>query len=182
MSSSVARDIDYTGQIAYDLSRFDRRKRVRDTLQQEPVAVPRAIATPESRAKAAASAKVKSKSKISLVTVMSFIIAAVLMFCIVLNYMRLNELTIEISSLKSELSELKSQAAVLRVRNEQNLNVKELEELALSLGMTRPSRDQITYIDLSKQDRGIVHMEVEEGSDFLNGLKTFFLTATNFFK
>ena len=63
MSSSVARDIDYTGQIAYDLSRFDRRKRVRDTLQQEPVAVPRAIATPESRAKAAASAKVKSKSR-----------------------------------------------------------------------------------------------------------------------
>ena len=67
---------------------------------------------------------------------MSFIIAAVLMFCIVLNDTRLNELTIEISSLKSELSELKSQAAVLKVRNEQNLNVKELEELALSLGMT----------------------------------------------
>lgn len=181
MPSSVARDIDYSGQIAYDLSRFDKRKRVRDALEQEPVAVPRAIALPESRAKSAAGAQAKSLSSISHMAILSFVIAAILMFCIVLNYMRLNELSIEISSLQSEISELKSEAAVLKVRNEQNLNVKQLEELALGMGMARPSKDQITYIDLSKQDRGIVHMETKGDDEFFSGLKTFYLAAINFF-
>ncbi len=182
MSSSAARNLDYTGQIAYDLSRFDRRKRVRDALAQEPVAVPRTIASPESRSKAVPRTQVKSRSRISFVTIMAFIIAAVLMFCIVLNYVHLYEHAIEISALQQELAELKKEAAALKVRNEQNLNVKRLEELALDMGMTRPARDQITYIDLSKQDRGIVHMEAESDGDFLSGLKTFFLMATNFFR
>ena len=182
MSSSAVRDIDYTGQIAYDLSRFDKRKRVRDALEQEPIAIPRAIASQQGNTKAAVRTQAESKTTISLSTVLCFVIAAVLMFCIVLNYMRLNELTIEISSLQSEISELKSEAAILKVRNEQSLNVKQLEELALKMGMTRPSKDQITYIDLSKSDRGIVHMEAEVDSDFLSGIKTFYLAATNFFR
>jgi cell division protein FtsL len=114
--------------------------------------------------------------------VLGFIIAAVLMFCIVLNYMRLNELTIEVHSLQTELMELKNQAAVLKVKNEQTLNSRRIEELAQEMGMVRPTKDQISYIDLSHHDHGVVYLAPEKGSDFLNGIKTFFFAAIDFFK
>jgi negative regulator of sigma E activity len=182
MSSSAARKLEYGGNIAYDLSRFDRRKRVRDALENEPVAVPRPIAKPGERAKAAVKAEVRARPAVSAVTVLGFAIAAVLMFCIVLNYMRLNELTIEVSSLQTELMELKSQAATLKVKNEQTLNSKRLEQMAEEMGMMRPTREQICYIDLSHQDRGVVYIAPEEESDFLRGIKTLFFAAIDFFQ
>lgn len=181
MSSSAVRKLEYSGNIAYDLSRFDRRKRVRDALENEPVAVPRPIARPGERAKAAAGAEVKARPAVSAVTVLGFVIAVFLMFCIVLNYMRLNELTIEIYSMQTELMELKKQAATLKVKNEQALNSKRLQQLAEEMGMVRPTKEQISYIDLSNHDRGVVYMAQENDSDFLSGIKTLFFAAIDFF-
>jgi len=180
MSTSAARNIDYSGSIAYDLSRFDKRKRVRDALELEPVAVPRPIAKPHERAKT--EAKAKARPVVSATTIIGFIMVAVLMFCVVLNYMRVYELSLEISSLQTEYNELRSQTAVLKVQSEKKLNDNRIAELAEEMGMTRPGKEQIIYIDMSQPDKGIVLAAPEAKTDFLNGIKTFIFAAIDFFK
>jgi len=180
MSASAARNIEYSGSVAYDLSRFDRRKRVRDALELEPVAIPRPIAKPHERVKA--EAKAKARPAVSATTVIAFLMVAVLMFCVVLNYMRVYELSLEISNLQAEYNKLKSEAAVLKVQSEKKMNDIRIAELAAEMGMTRPARDQIIYVDMSQPDKGIVLAESEVKNDFLNGLKTLFLAAIDFFK
>lgn len=180
MSTSAARNIDYNGSIAYDLSRFDKRKRVRDALEKEPVAVPRPIAKPGERTASAAIAK--ARPAVAASTVIGFLLVAVLMFLVVLNYMRLNELSIGIASMQSEYEDLKSEAAVLTVENEQMLNVRKIEEQAVGMGMGRPADDQMVYIDMSQPDRGVILTETNEGSDFLEGIRTFFFAAVDFFR
>jgi cell division protein FtsL len=181
MPSTAARKIDYTGNIAYDLSRFDRRRRVREALEREPVAYPRPIARPRERAKAAKRTAAKPHT-VSAATVVGFLIVAVLMCCIVLNYMRVNELSIELSQLQTEYNRLRTEAAMLRVEHEKKFNDKRIGELAAEMGMSRPSKDQIIYVDMSQPDKGIVLVESKSKSDFLNGIKTFFFAAIDFFR
>jgi hypothetical protein len=180
MPSNAARNIEYNGSIAYDLSRFDKRKRVRDALELEPIAVPRPIAKPSERVRTAA--KAKARPVVSASTIVGFIMTAVLMFCVVLNYMRLNEITIQVSTLQTQLNDLEGQAAVLKVQTEKKLNIQSIEERAGEMGMRHPSSDQIVYIDMSQPDRGVVVSEQEKKTDFLNGIRTFFFAAIDFFK
>ena len=180
MQSGAVKNLEYSGSISYDLSRFDKRKRVRDALEQEPVVVTRPIAKPLERAQAAA--KAKSRSVVSASTILGVLTVAVLMFCVVLNYMRLNEVTIQVSNLKTELKELQSDAAVLQVKGEQNLSAARIEEAASQMGMIRPGKDQIVYIDMSQPDKGVILADTAGKNDFLNGIKTFFFAAVDFIK
>lgn len=180
MATGAARKIDYDGSIAYDLSRFDKRRRVRDALELEPVAVPRPIAKPGERINTAV--KTKAQPVVSASTIIGFIMIGVLMFCLVLNYMRLNELNIKVASLQKDYTELKGRAAILRVENEKKYSKIRIEDLAQNLGMTRPTNDQIVYINMSQPDTGVILSGPQRKTDFLNGIKTFFFAAVDFFK
>lgn len=180
MQSSAMNKIEYSDTVAYDLSRFDKRKRVREALEQEPVADARPIARPYERAQAAA--KTAIHTGIPALTIVSLIAVAFLMFTVVLNYMNLYEVTMQISEKSAEYAALKSEEAILQVQSEQQLNVRRMEELASELGMSRPSNDQIIYLDLSAPDRGVILAENGNGTDFLSGIESIFVAAVDFFR
>ncbi len=180
MQSSAAKRLDYSGSIAYDLSRFDKRKRVREALEREPVVAPRAIARPQERAKA--EAVTRTRKGVSLATVLGCMVVAVLMFFIVLNYMRLYEISMQVSSVKSQYATLKNDAAVLQVKAEKQMSVRRIEELASEIGMSSPENSQIVYINMSQPDRGQVILESGRNSDFLTGLQAVVFTVVDFLK
>lgn len=180
MQSGVARKMDYNGNIAYDLSRFDKRRRVREALEREPVAVPRPIARPREREMA--EVKAKTRTGVSALTVLGAMVIALLMFFVVLNYMRLYEISMQVSAAKSEYTVLKSEAAVLQVKAEKQMSVRKIEEAALAMGMAYPEGDQLVYLNMSHPDRGEILIQSGGRSDFIRGIQSLLFAAIDFVK
>lgn len=166
--------------VAYDLARFDNRRRVQEALAAEPVARaadPARVAMPKSAVKA----KAKAKSRISLFAMVSYVALFTLFLFIVMNYMRLNEITIETSRLQSELARLENEEARLKIEYERKTNLREVDARASELGLYSPGADQIVYIDISRPDRAEIY-----GSDkpegFIDGVRTLFVAVADFFE
>ncbi len=167
----------YEGNVAYDLSRFDRRRRVREALESEEI-------TPElpvkPKTKAAAKAEARPRMRVSAFAVLSYVVLFVLMLGIVMNYMILNEVTIDTARLENESAELKSEAAKLRVEYERAMNLSDLAEKAEEIGMYSPGSDQVDYIDISRSDEVTVYSE-KGGDGFFAGLENLLLGIGDYF-
>ncbi|MDL2288630.1 hypothetical protein LJC32_04540 [Oscillospiraceae bacterium OttesenSCG-928-F05] len=186
--SSAVKNYDNIG---YDLSRFDRRRRVRDALANEPVARPRPIPSLEEQATARKEAKTRAKAaaaakaqpvRISPFAVLSYLAVTVLLVWIVFSYMSLNELSVETANLKRELTALQEEAVTLSVQYDQRMDLRAVEVRAAQLGMVRPASDQVIYMDLSQPDYAIMRSESTDGaSDFLGGLRGIAAAVVSFF-
>ncbi|MDR3206908.1 MAG: cell division protein FtsL [Oscillospiraceae bacterium] len=143
-------------QVAYDLSRFDNRARVREAVAAESVpvqALPVRAPRPGTRT--------QPVGRLSLWTVLAFMTAMALMFFIVYSYMRLTELSTEAKGLSSQIAALKKEEAILVLQKNSMIDLKEVERIATDeLGMVKPNRAQVIYIDLSGRD----HAEVLVGA------------------
>ena len=87
-------------------------------------------------------------------------------------------------ALEAKLSELEEHQAKLRIAYESSFNLAEIEEYAItSLGMQKPTADQITYIDTSAPDKAVVIADgsgdgfVDRTADFLSGIGAYFGSA-----
>jgi len=180
---STAKKLNYQDSVAYDLSRFDKRKRVREALENQPVAVPaiRPRGTTAAKAKSEAAAAAKTRG-LSVFSVVSYIAVFALFMLIVMNYMKINELSVEQSALSRELAALKSEAAQLEIKYEQKINMYNIEERAAELGLSKPTQDQIQYIDIAGQDYAVVYNEDTGTSGFIAGIKSIFMSVLNFFE
>ncbi len=167
---------NYSESVAYDLSRFDRRRRVRETLEQEKVVTPE---LPASKARANAQAVARPRIRISAFAVISYVVLVALVLCIVMNYMILNEITIDTARLETELSSLESDAAKLQVEYERAMNVGDLATKAGEIGLYAPGADQIGYIDISRSDS--VKVYAREETDFFSGLESVLLKIGAYF-
>lgn len=180
MQSGAATKIESGGSIAYDLSRFDKRKRVREQLEREPVISLRPIAKVNERAKAEQAAR--SRAVVSPFALVGFVVVAFLMLLLVNNYMVLYKGTMELSGMKSTYEKLIKDEAVLSVQVEQRLNLKMIGEKASELGMNLPQSEAVIYLDLSTPDYGVVVQDQNAGAGLIADIKSVLQAGVNFFK
>lgn len=167
----------YNESVAYDLSRFDPRRRVQEALANEKVITPELPA--RGRTKTKAEAETKTRIRVSAFAVVSYVVLFALVLTIVMNYMLLNEITVETASMERELEALESDAAKLEVEYERAMNVGDLAAKAAEAGMYAPGADQIGYIDISRSDE--VKVYGAEDSGFFAGLEKVLLKVGDYF-
>mgnify|MGYP000432290392 CR=1 FL=1 len=84
---------------------------------------------------------------------------ACLLVLVVFGYVQLFEATSEVSKLENQLSALQSQQKQLQSRYEARIDLDAIETAAGDLGLTKPSQEQIVYLDLSGADRAEIYQE-----------------------
>ncbi|MDR2671271.1 MAG: cell division protein FtsL [Oscillospiraceae bacterium] len=135
--------------VAQDLSRFDNRRRVREAVAQDILE--------QSAVRTRAQSRVKEKVHVSGWMLLGFATFAASMFIVVHSHVRLAELSAETGALQREISSLKQEGSLLQKLGDGKVNLAEIERIATEeLGMTKPTRDQVIYIDLSDGDRAVV--------------------------
>ena len=135
-------------QVASDLSRFDSRPRVREALANDGTPL-RVLPAPKTRT--AAPARVSARGAMVFVCVMA------LMFFIVYAYMQMAEMDRMSREILNDISELQKEEAQLRKQKAGLIDLKEIERVAVEeLGMVKPGKNQVIYIDLSGEDNAEV--------------------------
>lgn len=144
--SAVSERLQQT--VAPDLARFDKRKTVRRAYEQEQA----------QRAQAAARKAPSRAAKISVspFSVAAFLMAFALLFYIVFSYMNLSVINSTNEAMRKELTKLRNENTQLLKEYENKIMLSDVAARAEALGMVKPERAQITYLDLSGQDEAIV--------------------------
>lgn len=148
-------------QVGYDLSRFDNRAKVRNAVaaQQEQERL-KEQAQPQTRKRAVQNTAPRVPARL----VLGFVAAMVFMFMIVFSYMQLAELGAASGALSKEISALKKETSLLSMKKDSMIDMKEIERIATEeLGMVKPSKGQIIYINLSGEDHAVVSGQPESG-------------------
>ena len=167
--------------MAYDLSRFDNRRRVREALENEPAIDRHGQARARTKTAAKAVARPR-KARLTAFAVLSYAAIFVLLLMIVMNYMRLNEISVTVSQRSNELAELQNETALLKVEYEQKQNVTDIKTRAAELGLYAPTSAQISYIDLSKPDYAVIYEDEQASTSFIAGLYKIAAVIGSFFE
>ena len=109
-------------------------------------------------------ARLKKRVAFGLVT--AFVVA----FGLASRFAVLTDINAEVNTLDKELSLIQGQNKQTELAIEQSYDLKKVEEIAITeLGMTRPSKAQITYISMNSADYAEV-IKAEESSVWLSRL------------
>jgi len=99
----------------------------------------------------------KTKQSVAPTAVIGMLIAGVLLVTMIMAKAQLMTISMESASLTSQLAAANTQQAKLQVTYETAFNFSEIEEYATkTLGMQKPSADQIIYLDTAATDRAFV--------------------------
>lgn len=103
-------------------------------------------------------ANVREAGQVAPFAVVGFLAVAVFAILLVLSYAQLTVANAQMVKLRNELGNLQAENAVLAAQYEQVFDMARLQE-TVGDTMTRPSSDQIVYIDLSEPDTVTVYGE-----------------------
>ena len=127
---------------------------------------------------------VHTRQGIAPFSIAGILVAAFLFVTGITAQVQLFTISGESVALEAKLSELEEHQAKLRIAYESSFNLAEIEEYAItSLGMQKPTADQITYIDTSAPDKAVVIADgsgdgfVDRTADFLSGIGAYFGSA-----
>lgn len=106
--------------------------------------------------------KVREAGQVAPFAVVGFLAVAMFAAMLLLSYVQYTVLTGEMASLNRELSNLQAESATLSAQYEK---VFDMETIQQTVGdtMTRPSSDQVVYVDLSEEDSVTVFGHEESG-------------------
>jgi cell division protein FtsL len=101
--------------------------------------------------------KVKSKTKVKKISKLKMILSVLICFSIafgiMLRYVAITEANNKVSSYKRQLSQLQRANEQMQVELDRSIDLKKVEEIAKSkLGMRRPEKYQMVYVELKKND------------------------------
>ncbi len=151
---SVAAQRVTHGNVAYDLSRFDNRRRVRDLVEAEEMT--------KRRVRERQRAKAVARPRVSVWAVLGFVVGMVLMFMIVFAQMNLAEMGVRSKALSSEISRLDKEYLELASQWKEQVKLADIRRIAIEeLGMVEPVEDQILYINLSGKDHAVA-VEIQD--------------------
>ncbi len=103
---------------------------------------------------------------------LSFLVVFSTMVSIVYSQVRLTELTEDINQASQDLSEAKSREIQLSMEASEKMNGTEVEEyVKKQLGMSKITEGQVTYLNVTQEDKGTVVEDVE-GASWLDQLLT----------
>jgi len=147
--------------VAYDYSRFDNRKRVRDANEIKEY-------VPKKETRPAPKTNMFGKA-------VAFIAVMLVMSAIIMNYVKLTELSDQAYKLQQQYNALREEEAVLIAQKEQKFTLENVEKYAVqNLGMVKLDQSQITYVELTNPDKVEIADEEEQTSTFMRGfLKAF---------
>lgn len=140
----------YQTSVAHDLSRFDNRMRVRTAVAEEQL-----------QTQAVTQVLEREREKVALpISAWSIVcfMAVVAVICLILySYVQAHELSVQAATLQREIDALSEEEGRLHVTYNQKINLDEVERIAVEeLGMAKPSREQIVYVDNTGTDTGTV--------------------------
>lgn len=147
------------GSAAYDLTKLGGYALPEEQTYTEPAPQPRERkrAREYAETRAQAIARAKAAQSISLVSVAGFAAAAVLLVFVLLSYVKLTEISYEVSQLNSVITELDSEQKKLDVEYELAFNKNEIEEYAVHvLGMSKMTEADTTVFSLQREDQAEV--------------------------
>lgn len=98
--------------------------------------------------------KVKSKAKPGLWRIATFVLAFAAAFVIVNGYVSINEANNEIAKLRNEYNDVLATNQSIQVKIDKTIDLNQLQSVAgEKLGMVRPERYQMFYVDLDMGDK-----------------------------
>lgn len=131
-----------------------------EIVKDEPIYVPARKRIEET---VAANTKALTKQSISPLVLAGFVVAIMLLVIGLIARIEFTTISAEAADLQAQVNELTEENSRLTIRYESALNLAEVEDYAVNtLGMQRPSTDQIIYVNGSSQDRAEV---VNPGSE-----------------
>ncbi len=164
----------YTGKesVAYDLSRFDNRKRVKEADKLREVEQPKVL---------------PKKNIITVPAVLAVLAAAALCFVMIHNYMVMTQMTAENQKLSNQLAEYRDEEVLLRAKQEGIYDLSEIEDYAQNnLGMVKFEKTQIEYIEMEKPDKSegtyITKGASGDSESLLDTIKSGILSIVEYFR
>ena len=99
----------------------------------------------------------KNSQSVSIAAVAGFAVVALLIVMVLLSYVRLAEISADVTRLKSSITALESTQTKLSVEYEQVFNLNEIKEYATgTLGMTKLNDSNTLVFTIERQDRAQV--------------------------
>ena len=112
--------------------------------------------------------QVREAGQVAPFAVVGFLAVAVFAAMLLLSYVQYTVLNGEMASLNSELSTLQAENATLSAQYEKVFDMETIQQ-AVGDTMSRPSNDQVVYVDLSEEDTVVVFGQ-EANNGFLDAL------------
>jgi len=147
------------GSVAYDLTKLGGYALPEEQTYTEPA--PRQQEKKRVReyaeTRAQALARAKAAQSVSLLSVAGFAVAAALFVFVLLSYVKLTEISTEVSKLNSVIAELDNEQKKLDVEYELAFNKNEIEDYAVHvLGMSKMTEADTTVYSLQREDQAEV--------------------------
>lgn len=114
---------------------------------------------PEERPVPRKQQRVKARTALAPFTLFGMLAVACMLVLVVFGYVRLFEATSRVSELQSQLQELQSQQTMLRSKYEARIDLDSIEASAKELGLSKPTQEQVIYVNLSGTDRAELYQE-----------------------
>ena len=114
---------------------------------------------PEERPLPQKQRRVKARTALAPFTLVGVLAVACLLVLVVFGYVQLFEATTEVSNLENQLAALQAQQTQLQSRYEARIDLDSIETAAKDLGLSKPTQDQIIYVDLAGTDRVEIYQE-----------------------
>ena len=114
--------------------------------------------------------QVREAGQVAPFAVVGFLAVAVFAALLLLSYVQYTVLNGEMVSLRSQLNTLQTENATLSARYEKVFDMATIQA-AVGDTMTRPTNDQVVYIDLSEPDTVVVFGEEDTESGILGAFK-----------
>lgn len=125
----------------------------------------------------------RPKQSVSLLSILGFACAAVLLIFTLMAKINLTVVTDEAAALEKQLNALELEQNRLLIKYESVFNRTEIEEYAVgSLGMQRPRQEQIVYINSSAPDKAVVLEEESSSKGILDSISDVLGLIGEYFK
>lgn len=137
----------YNDSLAYDFEMFMPKTAANPSKKDNIVVMPKVAAANRKRKKAA----VKTLSSPMMFLMCGIMILAAFCGNIALR-LEINEVSAQIKSVKSQIAELDSEKTSLEVEMQRRISFSNLELEAVKLGMSKPTKENITYIRVNDKN------------------------------
>ncbi len=107
--------------------------------------------------------EVQPKVVVSPLVWLSAAVLTVLVVVALLGHVRLTEISIHISEMKTEMEQLSTEHVSLLTEYEQTFELATVKEVAEAAGMAKPSAGQIEYVEVSGSNNAVIYAAGQGG-------------------
>ena len=151
------------GNLAYDLDAIVRERALEEAgrMPEQPRPERRREAEVVQRPRTQTAAQ--PKTRLSPLVMGSVVMVAVLAVVLLMGYVRLTQISGNVTAMKAEMDKLTTENVGLLTQYEQTFELSTVKEVAEAAGMSKPSAGQIEYVELGGPDTAIIYADGSDG-------------------